>query len=131
MDRTGKKYKARNKKSAQARAEYIYGKLCAVCRCHPATECHHLAGRNAKARDEVAAQYEHPANWLPVCGSFGRGCHEMVDKETPALMACAAKLEMGELDIRHLQKLKAGRKFAINLSELHQALDDLQTWRLK
>ena len=131
MKRQAKKHQARNRRSADQRKAYLQGKVCAVCRCFPASEVHHIAGRNAKARDSIAEQYEHIANWLPVCGMLGRNCHDIIDKQSPALWACVAKMEMNELDLNHLKKLRDGKKFAVSLGDLHQAADDLESWRME
>tara|TARA_R100000808_G_C2153609_1_gene163996 strand:+ start:2274 stop:2681 length:408 start_codon:yes stop_codon:yes gene_type:complete len=125
MKRVNTKYRSRNGRSAQERANWMYGKKCQLCKHREATEVHHIAGRNAKARDDIYARYECQENWLASC----RRCHVMVDKETPAYWACAAKMLEGELDLRHLQDLKPGKKFAILMSEIQQASDDLVEWR--
>ena len=101
------------------------GQRCQVCDLRRAEEVHHIAGRNAAARDSVASRYEDQKNWLAVC----RACHLIVDKESPAYMACAAKLLAGELDLRHLQNLKAGRRFAISMADLEASCDNLRQWR--
>ena len=103
---------------------YLLGKLCAVCRVRAAVEVHHLAGRNAAARDEIANQYEDDRNWLPVC----RSCHTIVDKQSPATWACAAKMMAGELDIEFLRALRAGKRFSFDLAELERACDDIKEW---
>jgi cytochrome c553 len=90
----------------------------------PAREVHHIAGRNAAARDSIAQKYEDKKNWLAVC----RVCHSAVDKETPAVTACAAKLLAGELDLRYLQDLRPGKRFAVSLGDLAQACDNLKEW---
>ena len=126
MKRQSSKHAKRNRDYARQRQNWLIGKRCAVCNRYWATEVHHIAGRNAKARDSVAAMYEDPRNWLPVCGAFYNDCHGRVDKESPALLACAAKMRRGELDIIFLRSLRPGRRFSFALSELHQALDDLE-----
>lgn len=120
-----KKYQRRNKAYAHSRADWLRGRTCQVCRRCIACEVHHIAGRNAAARDSVAGRYEQQKNWLAVC----RPCHVLVDKESPALMACAAKLLAAELDLRHLQDLRPGRRFALSISELEQACDNLKEWK--
>ena len=126
MKRQNTRHAKRNKDYARQRQEWLIGKRCAVCKRYWATEVHHIAGRNAKARDSVAKMYEDTRNWLPVCGAFHNDCHGRCDKESPALLACAAKMRRGELDIIFLRSLRAGRRFAFTLSELHQAMDDLE-----
>ena len=126
MKRQNNKHAKRNRDYARQRQNWLIGKRCAVCNRYWATEVHHIAGRNAKARDSVAAMYEDTRNWLPVCGAFYNDCHGRVDKESPALLACAAKMRRGELDIIFLRSLRPGRRFSFALSELHQALDDLE-----
>ena len=121
------KYAARYEQAAARRRLYIKGKKCSVCNQAPATECHHIAGRNSSARDEIFALYEDERNWLPVCGQFQNGCHSKVDKD--GLWSCAAKLLMDELDLTFLKTLRPGRRFAFDLSELHQAADDIKSWR--
>ena len=122
MRRQRTKYKHRNADHAITRARYLLGKVCQVCRRSLAVEVHHIAGRNASARDDIAARYEDPKNWLAVC----RPCHIRVDKETPALVACAAKMMSGGLDLNFLKDLRSGRRFSFDLADLHQALDDLE-----
>ena len=126
MKRNRPKYAARNRAAAKARQQYLTGQRCRLCLKRFASEVHHIAGRNAAACDAIAAQYESEKNWLPLC----RECHELIDKQTPALWACAAKLEMGELDLDFLRSLRTGRRFAFNMAELSQAVDDLEQWRL-
>ena len=126
MKRQRPKYRQRNKTHAQARADWLRSKYCCqVCQQRPADEVHHIAGRNAAARNTIAEKYEQHKNWLAVC----RGCHIIVDKETPAYTACAAKLLAGELDIRHLQDLRPGKRFALSISELEQACNNLKEWK--
>jgi hypothetical protein len=120
---------ARNEWAAARRRKYLLGKKCAVCNRHYATEVHHIAGRNAAAREQVFLRYEDPRNWLAVCGQFQLGCHERIDKESPALWVCAAKLQLKELDLEFLRELRQGRRFAFDFDELHQALDDIEQWR--
>ena len=125
MKRQRAKYRQRNKTHAQARADWMRGRSCQVCSRKGADEVHHIAGRNAAARDTIAEKYEQQKNWLAVC----RGCHIIVDKESPAYTACAAKLLAGELDIRYLQDLRPGRRFALTISDLEQACDNLREWK--
>ena len=130
MNRTSNRHRSRNRAHAKCRAEYLAGKPCAVCRKVPATEVHHIAGRNASARNAIAECYEDLRNWLPVCGSFQNNCHERIDKESPAMWSCAAKMQMAELDLSFLRRIRMGRRFSFTLAELEQAADDLEAWRL-
>ena len=116
------KYKKRNTDYAHRRALYVLGKLCSVCRHRPAVEVHHMAGRNAAARNEIANKYEDTRNWLAVC----RQCHVLCDKETPAHTACAAKMLQGELDLEFLKALRPGKRFALDLTTLHEKCDQLR-----
>ena len=125
LRRTRKKYATRNKAHAQHRGDWLRDRLCQVCGKRLADEVHHIAGRNAAARDSIAEKYEHQKNWLAVC----RGCHLIVDKESPAYTACAAKLLAGEFDLRYLQDLRPGRRFALSISELEQACNNLKEWK--
>jgi len=118
----------RNQNHAKERKAWLAGQWCSVCRRHRATEIHHIAGRNAAAKDAIAVLYEDPRNWLAVCGAFAGNCHDRIDKQVPALLACAAKMRLNELDIKFLRTLKPGRRFAFTLDQLHQALDDLDQW---
>ena len=121
-----KKYQRRNKTHAHSRKDWLRSKYCCqVCKQRPAREVHHIAGRNATARDSIAEKYEQQKNWLAVC----RGCHLIVDSESPAYTACAAKLLAGEFDLRYLQDLRPGRRFALSISELGQTCDDLKEWK--
>ena len=102
---------------------------CRICHKRPGIEVHHIAGRNAKRCD----LYEHPFNWLSLCGP----CHVEYDKESPALIVCAAKLmadhqlpeDMREFDLERLKALRSGRRFAFTLAELQQACDQLEMMR--
>jgi len=121
------KYRKRNKDHAQKRKSWGEEKnLCQVCNYRSVTEVHHIAGRNAKARDEVAKRYECEKNWLAVC----RRCHSMIDKECPAYWACAAKMLAGELDLAHLQILSPGRKFSIDDYEIKEVVEYVLQWRM-
>ena len=125
-----RKFAKRNRFFAGLRAKFLQGKLCEVCQKHKATEVHHIAGRNAAASDAIFSRYENEKNWLAICGAFQNGCHELIDKQSPAVWACAAKLEQQKLDIDFLRSLRSGRRFAFTMSELEQAADDLEQWRL-
>lgn len=102
---------------------------CAICHKRAGTEIHHIAGRNSKRCD----LYEHAFNWLSVC----QICHTEYDKESPALIVCAAKLmtdaglpdDMHEFDLERLQSLRAGRRFAFSLKELDTAVEQLEMMR--
>ena len=125
MRREAKKYKSRNAEYTRKRAAYLSGRKCALCNKVRAEEVHHIAGRNAKARDSIAEKYESVANYLAVC----RRCHNVVDKESPALYATAAKLILGELDLALLKELKTGRRFSITYAELERAVEDVYEYR--
>jgi len=46
------------------------------------------------------------------------------------MWSCAAKMQMAELDLSFLRRIRMGRRFSFTLAELEQAADDLEAWRL-
>ena len=126
MKKKADKHKARNLQDARRRAAWLIGKSCAICGCR-ASEIHHIAGRNAKAKNSNGLNnYEDARNWLPICNTFtGLGCHEKYDKESPAVTVCAAKMRRGELDLEFLKGLRPGRRFAITSIDIANRMQEL------
>lgn len=97
MRRISKKHAARDRRATKARREWLRKQpACAIClleakrgdrsnhRIFPADDAHHIADRNASARQAIHEQIECPANWLAVCGAFGSNHHDLADSNNPS-----------------------------------------------
>lgn len=120
VNRRCKKYRSVNDRAARARAKYLKDfPSCAICAVEadtiqgltgklklptPASEIHHMAGRNAKSQ-----KHEVPQNWLPLC----REHHQWVtdDSRFSAWICFAAKLfvDPATADLEYLRTTRPSR----------------------